>query len=205
MELHPGQLYRNRTGGALSVADSLRQRFLENDVNGMREMLDALTETTTLCCVNPTSPLLALLQDALANVPRPGVVLSIGSGSGLLEFLLDLQLGENGLDVHGLDIAPVNVFLPFFDVVKEGGRPSNVDNTVVLLAVYLRRPSLLATYLRWYPKVTKVILIGPKNEDPLADAATADAVQAWGTCEALITDHTALARWDMYQVWTKRP
>ncbi|OQR83490.1 hypothetical protein ACHHYP_14645 [Achlya hypogyna] len=201
MDFHPARLYRNSAPEA-TVAERLRAAFLEGDYEHLQTLLDEATATTTLCCVNPTSALLALVVDALRDLPRPGTVLSIGSGSGLLEFLLDARLGDDGLDVHGVDIAPINAFAPFFDVVQEDLRPS-LQGVTVLLAVYLRRPSLLLTYLNWFPHVHKLVLIGPKNEDPIADATTAAGVGAWGALEVRVMNHTALAPWDMLQVWAR--
>ncbi|KAG9408634.1 hypothetical protein AC1031_020487 [Aphanomyces cochlioides] len=139
----------------------------------MLSLLDAATTRTTLCCVNPTSKLLDGLTGHLDQAS--GTLLSIGSGSGLFERLLAYRFPS--LSVIGVDVAPVDVFLgDAFKLVREGSCPV-VLNVSVLLAVYLRRPSILISYLEWFPDVHTIILLGPRSEDPLADHDVADALR----------------------------
>jgi len=116
-------------------------------------------------------------------------ILSIGSGSGLFEWLL---MNKTGLKVVGLDVAQfINIFLnkQSYIVLKPGQTiPSikdlshlknfittqNVQNTEekewpfkTLLCVYLRRPDILAEYISLYGKeIDQILAIGPIQEDP---------------------------------------
>ncbi|KAF0735615.1 hypothetical protein Ae201684P_022299 [Aphanomyces euteiches] len=190
-------LYQNRSGQVLSDADRLRQLFQTCDIPAMLSLLDAATARTTLCCVNPTSKLFDGLTGHLDQAS--GTLLSIGSGSGLFECLLAYRFPS--LSVIGVDVAPVDVFLgDGFRLVREGSCPV-VLNVSVLLAVYLRRPSILISYLEWFPDVHTIILLGPRSEDPLADHDVAGALQAWGSVVAFIED--GIAPWDLFQVVKK--
>ncbi|OQS00066.1 hypothetical protein THRCLA_06259 [Thraustotheca clavata] len=190
----------NQSQQVISTADQLRELFQEGRIDDMLGVLDTATETTTLCCVNPTTRLIEHISWCLTPLPSPCTILSIGSGSGLLEFLLEEK--NDKIDVHGVDVAPINVFLPYFHVVKENERPA-IDNVHVLLAVYLRRPWLLITYLKWFPNAQKVILLGPKNEDPVLDELTAKTLLEWGQLEMKLTTDPSLAHWDVLQIYTK--
>ncbi|KAF0709361.1 Aste57867_5951 [Aphanomyces stellatus] len=196
-------LYTNTSGSELSDADVLRRLFQEDDIAGMFELLDAASSRTPLCCVKPTS----ILLDAVA---RPwldslrGTLLSIGSGSGLFEMLLASRLASINphLALVGVDTAPVDIFLnDAFKLVDDRACPI-VMHVTALLAVYLRRPAILATYLEWFPHVETIVLLGPRSENPLLDPATAAAVAVWGIVAAEI-DGADVASWDLCQVLRK--
>ncbi|ETV67998.1 hypothetical protein H257_15956 [Aphanomyces astaci] len=204
-------LYSNDGGD--SPADTLRRLFLQDDIDGMQSVIDASSTRTSLCCVNPSSILLDSLRPWLQPiVASSGTVLSIGSGSGLFEMLLARHLGpvepsHERMSVLGVDTAPIDVFLwDCFRLVRDDASVIDTDDkhdlhVSALLAVYLRRPSLLVTYLHAYPHVEVIVLIGPRSENPLLDPHTAAAVSAWGHGVAEITD--GVARWDLCQVLRK--
>ncbi|ETW04487.1 hypothetical protein H310_04750 [Aphanomyces invadans] len=205
-------LYSN--DGGTSAADTLRRQFFHGDVPGMQSLIDALPTRTSLCCVNPTSALLRSLQPWLEPVvASAGTVLSIGCGSGLFEMLLARQLEpikptHDHIAVFGVDTAPVDVFLrDCFRLVRDDASMVGADDehhsirVAALLAVYLRRPSLLVTYLHAYPHVEVIVLLGPRSENPLMDNATAAAVAAWGRGVAEIAAN--VAPWDVCQVLHK--
>ncbi|KAI9344191.1 hypothetical protein DFJ73DRAFT_797158 [Zopfochytrium polystomum] len=184
----------------------------------------ASTTPTTLCCVVPTSALLAAVARAITpSLPplspppppnthnhhpnsgqnrthAPRVVLSIGSGTGLLEWLLQHHpyLAASGAVLVGVDAHPTNAFMPparFFSPprafrdapasrVLSGVETNNKDDLPpppprtpllpllrdsvdTLFASYLRRPSLLLDYLALCPRATRIVLLGPRTEDPM--------------------------------------
>ncbi|KAJ3119297.1 hypothetical protein HK100_000379 [Physocladia obscura] len=112
-------LYKNSTGATLSVADKIRSLFENQNFVAVLKVFDTIPAppTTTLCCVNPSSNLLrGLLLQLNSFSENHSVqlsVLSIGSGSGLFEGVLQFsaQDSEAQIKVLGLDIARINQFL----------------------------------------------------------------------------------------------
>jgi hypothetical protein len=235
MDLHPARLYTNNNAAAsFSVADTIRLLFQEGQkVSEIMSILDSHhPSTTSLCCATPTTALLTYLARVLLSIMRATgkknlVVISIGSGSGLFEYLLEEHLerhdhhfdpvfSSSSIQIVGVDVAPVNVFLTDiqFHVVRDNIFPLelNLVDVAALIAIYLRRPSILCSYLQWFPHVEKIILVGPRTEDPVADPIFAAALSAWGTLEAKITaeDNTInharrmIAPWDVMQIYTKK-
>ncbi|KAJ3412330.1 hypothetical protein HDV05_000927 [Chytridiales sp. JEL 0842] len=169
-------------------------------------------QSTTLCCVPVTRKLIdgvaSFLLDesvsdhgdrATAGDDDLNVGLSIGSGSGLFEWVLNERLKEAGrkaLRIVGVDVSPINVFLPDAQFVCKPDEsiwsPDNNNNNKpdqqqtalpkvqALLAVYIRRPQLLKQYLQAHPLVSSVIVVGPKSEDPLLDDDVKACVESWG-------------------------
>ncbi|KAI8609661.1 hypothetical protein BC830DRAFT_1149435 [Chytriomyces sp. MP71] len=202
-------LYRNSSGKVLSVSDRVRRLHEAGDIQGIKDQFsaDLGLSSTTLCCVTPVSTLLEQVSCNL-DLRNDEAVLSIGSGSGLFELLLSSFFSCGS--VIGVDVAPINLFLPSasFFCIQTDEDPSLVlagKNIVSLLSVYMRRPSLLQDYLQWFPNVRKVVLVGPRSEDPLLDGAVADFVTAVGFTREILTVDVpgVLARGDMLQVLIK--
>ncbi|KAI8835221.1 hypothetical protein BJ741DRAFT_228077 [Chytriomyces cf. hyalinus JEL632] len=106
----PLHLYLNSSGSATSLADRVRALHKEGNVEGILDIFAAVPRPpqTTLCCLTPTSGLLTLVKNGLL-LQDGETVLSIGSGSGLFEYLLQSKLYKGKL--VGVDVAPINLFL----------------------------------------------------------------------------------------------
>ncbi|TPX65613.1 hypothetical protein CcCBS67573_g08079 [Chytriomyces confervae] len=202
-------LYLNSSGSATSLADHVRALHKEGHVEEILDIFAAVPRPpqTTLCCVNPTPALLIHVKNGLV-LQGGETVLSIGSGSGLFEYLLQSKL-PNGKLV-GVDVAPINLFLApsSFECIHPDEQVSarlGSENVVALLSVYLRRPQLLQDYLHQFPKVSRIVLIGPRNEDPLLHKDVANFVAARGftRTSVLVDMPLILAHWDMLQVLEK--
>ncbi|KAI7207778.1 hypothetical protein KC333_g9355 [Hortaea werneckii] len=100
------------------------------------------------CCVGISQPLLATLASRLP--PSPGLILSIGSGSGLLEAML-LKHSEKPLDIFGVEVSScVNKHLPPDRLVKVPSTTSLHPDAMLassLMFVYPRMPALVTAYL----------------------------------------------------------
>ncbi|ORY42829.1 hypothetical protein BCR33DRAFT_718043 [Rhizoclosmatium globosum] len=203
-------LYKNVSGSTLSLADKVRALHTVGDVDGVFALFDSVPTppTTTLCCVNPSTSLIELVASNLHSVlPVGGSVLSIGSGSGLFEHLLNHKLVGTSTQVIGIDVAPINVFLQSesFYCVRTDQDPSTIvmENIHVLLSVYLRRPSLLLDYISFFSSVSAVVLIGPRSEDPFQEKVVAQQLESSGWTQTVI-DSPSLARWDILQILKKK-
>ncbi|RMZ30243.1 hypothetical protein D0859_05656 [Hortaea werneckii] len=100
------------------------------------------------CCVGISQPLLATLASRL---PRsPALILSIGSGSGLLEAML-LKHSEKPLDLFGVEVSScVNKHLPPDRLAKVPSTTSLHSDAMLassLMFVYPRMPALITAYL----------------------------------------------------------
>lgn len=100
------------------------------------------------CCVGLSQPLLATLASRLP--PTPALILSIGSGSGLLEAML-LKHSEKSLDLFGVEVSScVNKHLPPDRLVQVPSTTSLHPDAMLassLLFVYPRMPALITAYL----------------------------------------------------------
>ncbi|KAI9352050.1 hypothetical protein BDR26DRAFT_1003097 [Obelidium mucronatum] len=194
-------LYRNVAGSALSVADTIRTLFVAGNVKAIQQVLDSqpASSSTTLCCVNPSSQLIHFTVTHLSQVSKGATVLSIGSGSGLFELLLQ-EGAQADFKVVGTDVAPINIFLSdkCFYCMQVGQDPSLVvlENVKALVSVYLRRPSLVVEYLKWFTEVEVVLLVGPRNEDPYLDTSVCAELQRMGW-KRLVIEDGPVAAWDV--------
>ncbi|KAK4196609.1 hypothetical protein QBC40DRAFT_209124, partial [Triangularia verruculosa] len=119
-------------------------------------------------CCSLSLPLLSLLHTLLP--PPPRLVLSIGSGNGLLEALLLHHYPDRSSSFYGVEVSaskPVNVFLPEQNSLTVAGTWAVVDNGLLsevgaLMFVYPRQPSLVRTYLERWEGV--VVWIGPRAD-----------------------------------------
>lgn len=134
-----------------------------------REPLPALTTSPTAysgCCLALSRQLLDFLQTVLPS--QPSLILSIGSGFGLLEALLVAE--PYSLRAVGVEVEPSsNVYLPVANHrVVHGSRflePMAAEATTWLF-VYPRRVGLVHEYLAEYRgrSVRKIVWAGPKAD-----------------------------------------
>ena len=154
---------------AAAAADTKREGELCVAAPGKRPLLPVLTAGPAVCagcCLALSLPLLAHLRSLLP--PPPGLVLSIGSGFGLLEALL--TRAPYSLRVVGVEVEPSpNRYLPAANHrVVVGTRfldPVAAEATAWLF-IYPRRVGLLREYVAKYGEATvdKVVLAGPRAD-----------------------------------------
>lgn len=117
------------------------------------------------CCLALSTPLLSYLREALLPPNPTTLVLSVGSGYGLLEALL-LE-PPSPLNLIGVEVAPSpNTYLPAEQhSIVPGSRflEPLAAEAGTWLFVYPRRVGLIEEYLRAYGQgaVRKVVWIGP--------------------------------------------
>lgn len=118
------------------------------------------------CCFALSAPLLAHLHSLLP--PRPTLILSIGSGYGLLEALLIAE--PYGLNIVGIEVEPSsNRYLPAMaHQTVYGSRflTPLAREAATWLFVYPRRVGLVGEYLGEFNSstVTQIIWIGPQSD-----------------------------------------
>jgi len=123
------------------------------------------------CCLSLSTPLVTTLAGYLPEFPD--LVLSIGSGSGLLERLLTArhpQLRIQGVEIQ--DVEGINKHLPeedVFTVVGSIGSGVTCERASVATAwmfVYPRTPLLVRNYVQRYGGdcVDIIIWLGPKSD-----------------------------------------
>ncbi|TPX65119.1 hypothetical protein SpCBS45565_g05404 [Spizellomyces sp. 'palustris'] len=179
-------LYTSPGASSLSKTnDTIRSSHRSQKPSSIITLFDDDSASTSLCCVRPCRPLLeAILKHCEVtdgdNCPGP-IFLSIGSASGLLEYLLQFVAGSK-LQIYGIDVANINVFLDsdrFVLIRSETPQRSAIPDATILFASYLRRPALLPIYLEVCPHVTRVILVGPISEDPFSDECVVTSMAGW--------------------------
>lgn len=120
------------------------------------------------CCMAISQSLLHNLANLLPHGPAISV-LSIGSGTGLLESLL-FDLLDDSYDVCGVEVSPnVNKYLPEQNMFFVGGTwdlCSQAGRSHVWIFTYPREPKLIKQYLELHDHVnlSKIIWLGPKMD-----------------------------------------
>ncbi|RMY47706.1 hypothetical protein D0863_15572 [Hortaea werneckii] len=145
------------------------------------------------CCVGISQPLLATLASRL---PRsPALILSIGSGSGLLEAML-LKHSEKPLDVFGVEVSScVNKHLPPDRLAKVPSTTSLHPDAMLassLMFVYPRMPALLTAYLDAATggALEQVVWLGHRSDWPdfesvmRSKSSSIDVVEGSGLCDS---------------------
>lgn len=129
------------------------------------------------CCLAISKP---LLQTLLSTLPQgPDLILSVGSGSGLLEELL-LQMSHDNLNLFGVEVPSCNcAYLPTEQVLRvPGTRALHPDAILasVLMFVYPRVASLIASYIDACADgaLEKLVWLGHRSD--------------WADCEEIIND-----------------
>jgi hypothetical protein len=118
------------------------------------------------CCLSLSSHLLARLSQLL---PSSGLCLSIGSGTGLLEALLQKHIPHSAIE--GVEVsAKVNKYLPSEQVNVVGGTwdlSSKASHASALMFVYPREPKLVTRYLEIAGgAVRRILWMGPRVDWP---------------------------------------
>ncbi|KND02074.1 uncharacterized protein SPPG_02577 [Spizellomyces punctatus DAOM BR117] len=179
-------LYTSPGASSLSKTnDTIRNLHKTQNPSSIISLFDDDSASTSLCCVRPCRPLLETILKHCGVTDSdnyPGtILLSIGSASGLLEYLLQFVAGSKLL-IYGIDVANINVFLDsdrFVLIRSETPEISAVPDATILFASYLRRPALLPIYLEVCPHITRVILVGPISEDPFSDESVIASMAGW--------------------------
>lgn len=120
------------------------------------------------CCFAISQTLLHTLASHLPNGPAISI-LSIGSGTGLIESLLS-QLLDDSFDVCGVEVSPhVNKYMPEENMFFVGGTWDlcrQASKSQVWIFVYPRDPQLIVRYLQSHDHVglSKIIWLGPKMD-----------------------------------------
>ncbi|KAI5249526.1 hypothetical protein E4T42_05316 [Aureobasidium subglaciale] len=119
-------------------------------------------------CMAISQSLLHNLVNLLPHGPAISV-LSIGSGTGLLESLLSPLL-DDSYDLCGVEVAPnVNKYLPEQNMYFVGGTwdlCSQAAKAHVWMFTYPREPKLILRYLDVYDhaNLSRIIWLGPKMD-----------------------------------------
>ncbi|RMY71211.1 hypothetical protein D0862_14638 [Hortaea werneckii] len=145
------------------------------------------------CCVGISQPLLATLASRLP--PSPALILSIGSGSGLLEAML-LKHSEKPLDLFGVEVSScVNKHLPPDRLIKVPSTTSLHSDAMLvssLMFVYPRMPALIAAYLDASTggALEQVVWLGHRSDWPdfesvmRSRSSSVDIIEGAGLCDS---------------------
>ncbi|KAJ9620615.1 hypothetical protein H2203_007822 [Taxawa tesnikishii (nom. ined.)] len=119
------------------------------------------------CCLALSQRLINVLYEQFPQGETP--IISIGSGTGLLEALL-LECAGSELDIRGVEVSPaVNKYLPEENMTAVNGTwdlYTAAASAPVWMFVYPRLPNLVARYLNSHggDSPRKVIWLGPKRD-----------------------------------------
>jgi hypothetical protein len=121
------------------------------------------------CCVGISKPLVKALLDRLPS--EQALILSIGSGSGLLEHLL-LQASHQTLNVYGVEVPTcINVHLPPERLLRVPCTHSLHPDALfasALMFVYPRKSELITSYIEAFldGALEKIIWFGHRTDWP---------------------------------------
>ncbi|KAI8922349.1 hypothetical protein DFJ77DRAFT_446267 [Powellomyces hirtus] len=195
-----------------SVNDAIRLHHSQHNAAEIISLFDKDDSLrSSLYCIRPTSKVLdSVLKQCLhtgVEQPGPSTLLSIGSASGLLEYLLQHRAGNN-LRVLGVDVAKTNIFLqddsfiwlPFGASTTEAR--NQLSDVAIVFVSYLRRPSLLLEYMSCCTSAHTIIVLGPRSEDPVLDECVRKWLLDWGR-ESVI-EESGLRPFDQMKVFKIR-
>ncbi|KAL2350991.1 hypothetical protein BJ546DRAFT_368540 [Cryomyces antarcticus] len=130
------------------------------------------------CCLGLSRK---LIETLLTRLPRrPALVLSIGSGSGLLEATIQ-QASSNDTTIDGVEVSRgINRHLPEEQMHYVSGTWDLSPETAIASAwmfVYPREPKLLVRYLDHFggEAVKMVVWLGPRADWPAFETVLRDA------------------------------
>lgn len=152
-----------------SVAADVHESARGMTVGSMADLGPTGAATRTECCARLSAQLISTLLDKLPAAPA--LVLSIGSGLGLLEELL-LQQSRDKLNLYGVEVdACANKFLRAERLLRVPTVHSLHADAILaeaLLFVYPRDIGLIERYAREFVRgvLQTVIWIGPIDEYP---------------------------------------
>ena len=150
------------------------------------------------CCVGLSLPLLDTLVSRLPV--QPALILSIGSGLGLLEALL-LHKTSGTLNIFGVEVPSCdNKYLPMKRALVVQGTASIHPDAMLastLMFVYPRQPSLVARYLESSidGALEQVIWLGHRN-----DWADVDMLLQAAFCELDMVEGPGLAAYELMAI-----
>ena len=174
---------------------------MRNDIRGLPE-LSTIPTYHPDCCCSLSIQLVDTLVDLLS--PTPCLMVSIGSGTGLLEALL-LQK-HPALPIKAVEVSnAVNKYMFEEDlsiVLGTWDLCSLAADAHVWLFVYPREVRLLKRYIEAYgsQNVRSVIWLGPKADLP--DCTEAMCMSGWN--ETLVED-CGLSCYELLVIWEKNP
>jgi hypothetical protein len=118
------------------------------------------------CCLGLSAALIRRIEQLL---PPAALVLSIGSGTGLFEALLQESLPS--ITVEGVEVShTVNKYLSADRLNVVGGTwdiCSRTSEASILVFVYPREPKLIRRYLQEYGQsIRRILWIGPRADWP---------------------------------------
>ncbi|KAI1073858.1 hypothetical protein F5B20DRAFT_565680 [Whalleya microplaca] len=126
------------------------------------------------CCLSLSNELLNHLGSLFKNHAKSGLILSIGSGTGLLEELLHAHLNKEPnckLRVEGVEVPSTNIHLPEDRINVVNGTWAicrRAADSVALVFVYPRSAELVNSYVDSFlqkPGYVKLALwLGPKAD-----------------------------------------
>jgi len=155
------------------------------------------------CCLAISRPLLDKLVVLLPH--KPDMVLSIGSGTGLLEAAL-LQHSQDKIDIVGVEVSStVNKYLPEQNTLIVSGTWAlhlKAQSAAAWVLVYPREPKLLATYIkeRASKALQMIMWLGPRNDWP----EYANVFEQFQTFHIQLIEDCGLAGYEIMVVATKR-
>ncbi|RYP42764.1 hypothetical protein DL768_010236 [Monosporascus sp. mg162] len=178
------------------------------------------------CCLSISSGLLNVLTDTFRTTAETGPVLSIGSGSGLLEALLQSRwtaasasasASDNttssaaaSLRIEGIEVrASINKYLPAAAVgtvkgtweVSPRARPDPA--VAALLFAYPRSPALVSRYLR-EAEASVAVWLGHRSDWPDFEPCFAGAPGFDGAVEVVGGRAAGLVEYEMMAVVRRR-
>lgn len=135
------------------------------------------------CCVAISRPLVQAIAERLP--PSPALILSIGSGSGLLESLLLQQNttaeGGQSLNLYGVEVPTcVNKYLPDHRLLRVASTSTLHEDAVMasaLIFVYPRQVRLFAQYLDvcLNGALDTILWLGHRSDWPDAESLVSSA------------------------------
>ncbi|RYO87784.1 hypothetical protein DL766_004618 [Monosporascus sp. MC13-8B] len=169
------------------------------------------------CCLSISRGLLDVLTDTFRTVAGTGLVLSIGSGSGLLEALLQSRWTAAATSstaafprIEGVEVqASVNRYLPAAAVGTVKGTwevsPHVRSDPAVaaLLFAYPRSPALVSRYLR-ETEASAALWLGHRSDWPDFEPCFAGAPGFGGAVEVVGGRAAGLVEYEMMAVLRRR-
>lgn len=186
------------------------------------------------CCLALSTKLLSITASELSNDIEPdraSIVLSVGSGTGLLEAMLIQYLDSTchqetsrNLSIEGIEVQQLNdeyqanKYLPEYAINTVRGTwnlSSRLDDPDVsgLMFVYPREKSLVSKYLEAISskgsKVQTVIWLGPQADwsefEPCFQIATPNGEKLFERIESRVGDDVGIAPYEVMVIARRHP
>lgn len=172
-------------------------------------------------CLSISTKLIHTLTTIVATngpVSNNNLILSVGSGSGLLEALLLKHLdalpdSTSKFTIQGVEVrsspaeAPVNKYLPeqHYTTVRGTWELSPLlDAAYMLLFVYPRKPGLVNRYLAERPASLRIVLwLGPRADWEVFGGCF-QGLKGFGDVDIIEVDNSGVAEFEMIAVVRRR-